>query len=129
MPASAIVTDEQGAERYIVISADGHAGGNVPDYRPYLASEWLDDFDAWAAGYETPYEDLKGDLGPRNWDSDRRLRDLHADGQSAEVLFPNTVPPFFPKVSLTSQPARLRPLETWILRPTRVRGRVTGSRR
>jgi len=100
----AVVVDDAGDERYIVISSDGHAGGDVPDYRPYLESKWLDDFDAWAAGYEHPYEDLKGDLGPRNWDSARRTRDLEADGQSGEVIFPNTVPPFFPKASLTAQP-------------------------
>ncbi len=100
----AIVVDAAGEERYIVISADGHAGGDVPDYRSYLPTKWHDDFDAWAATYEMPYEDLLGDLGARNWDSDRRRRDLEADGQVAEVIFPNTVPPFFPKVSLAAQP-------------------------
>lgn len=102
--ADGIVVDAQGQQRYTVISADGHAGGNITDYRPYLASKWHDEFDAWAADYEMPYEDLLGDLGARNWDSARRLRDLRSDGQSAEVIFPNTVPPFFPKVSLSSQP-------------------------
>ena len=91
-------------ERYIVISADGHAGGNIPDYRPYLESKWHDDFDAWAADYENPYEDLEGDLGARNWDSARRMADLEADGQAAEIIYPNTIPPFFPKTSLTAQP-------------------------
>jgi predicted TIM-barrel fold metal-dependent hydrolase len=100
----AVVTDAHGEQRYIVVSADGHAGGSIADYRPYLESRWHDEFDAWAAAYEVPYEDLLGDKGARNWDSDRRLRDLHADGQVAEVLFPNTVPPFFPKVALTTQP-------------------------
>ena len=38
-------------ERYIVISADGHAGGNIPDYRPYLESKWHEEFDVWAAEY------------------------------------------------------------------------------
>ncbi len=95
---------EAGDDRYVVISADGHAGGDVPDYRPYLEQRWLDDFDAWAATYEVPFEDLMGDLGKRNWDSARRLADLEADGQVAEVIFPNTVPPFFPKSSLTAQP-------------------------
>jgi hypothetical protein len=65
----AVVVGDDGAERYIVISADGHAGGAIPDYRPYLESKWHDDFDAWAASYEMPYEDLLGDLGTRNWDS------------------------------------------------------------
>lgn len=91
-------------ERYIVISADGHAGGNIPDYRPYLESKWHEDFDAWAAEYENPYEDLEGDLGGRNWDSARRMADLEADGQAAEIIYPNTIPPFYPKTSLTAQP-------------------------
>jgi predicted TIM-barrel fold metal-dependent hydrolase len=98
-------TQAAGADdRYIVISADGHAGGDVPDYRPYLESTWHDEFDEWAATYESPFEDLKGDLGARNWDSARRMADLEADGQSAEVIYPNTVPPFYPKSSLTAQP-------------------------
>jgi predicted TIM-barrel fold metal-dependent hydrolase len=91
-------------EHHIVISADGHAGGNIGDYRPYLERRWHDDFDAWAADYVSPYEDLEGDLGERNWDSARRMVDLEADGQAAEVIYPNTVPPFFPKVSLAAQP-------------------------
>jgi predicted TIM-barrel fold metal-dependent hydrolase len=91
-------------DRYLVISADCHGGGNITDYRPYLASKWHDEFDAWAASYEIPYEDMKGPDGERNWDSDRRLTDLEADGIVAEVIFPNTVPPFFPKASLADQP-------------------------
>ena len=85
-------------DRYTVISSDCHAGADVPGYRPYLESRWLEDFDAWSASYQVPYEDLMGDKGARNWDSDRRLADLEADGIVAEVIFPNTVPPFFPKV-------------------------------
>jgi predicted TIM-barrel fold metal-dependent hydrolase len=90
--------------RYLVISADCHGGGNITDYRPYLANRWHDEFDAWAATYEIPYEDMKGPDGNRNWDSDRRRRELEADGIVAEVIFPNTVPPFFPKASLADQP-------------------------
>ena len=104
MEHDAIVTDAQGEQRYIVISADCHGGGSIDDYRPYLDAKWRDEFDAWAGSFVMPYEDLKGDKGPRNWDSDRRRRDLEADGQVAEIIFPNTVPPFFPKVSLTTQP-------------------------
>jgi len=91
-------------DRYLVISADCHGGGNIADYKPYLASRWHDDFDAWAATYEIPYEDMKGPDGDRNWDSKRRLTELEADGIVAEVIFPNTVPPFFPKASLGDQP-------------------------
>jgi len=56
------------SERYLVISADCHGGGNIEDYKPYLASRWHDEFDAWAATYEIPYEDMKGPDGERNWD-------------------------------------------------------------
>ena len=94
-------------ERYVVISADGHAGADIADYRPYLESKWHAEFDEWAATFENPYEDLEGDLGGRNWDSARRLADLEADGIVAEVIYPNTIPPFFPKTSLTAQPPAL----------------------
>ncbi len=40
--------------RYTVVSADGHAGGDIQDYRPYLASRWHDEFDAWAGPVRQP---------------------------------------------------------------------------
>ncbi|MSO18465.1 MAG: amidohydrolase [Acidimicrobiia bacterium] len=91
-------------DRYIVISADCHAGADLVEYRPFLDAQYHSEFDAWVESYEIPYEDLKGPDGSRNWDSDRRLTDLEADGIVAEVIFPNTVPPFYPKSSLTYQP-------------------------
>jgi hypothetical protein len=33
--------------RYVVISADCHAGADQMDYRPYLEPAWFDDFDAY----------------------------------------------------------------------------------
>lgn len=111
MTRSAIQSDANGEDRYIVVSSDGHAGGDIPDYRPYIPSKWLDDFDAWHDAFENPYPDLEGDLGPRNWNSDRRLNDLHADGIVAEVIFPNTIPPFYPKSSLASQPPAMTTLD------------------
>jgi predicted TIM-barrel fold metal-dependent hydrolase len=91
-------------DNYVVISADCHGGGNIHDYRPYLESRYHDDFDAWAETFENPYDDVAGPDAARNWDSDRRLAELEADGVVAEVIFPNTIPPFFPKVSLVHQP-------------------------
>ena len=91
-------------ERYTVISADCHGGGAIGDYRPYLERAWLDDFDAWLPTFVNPYEDLTGDDGARNWDSGRRLADLEDDGIVAEVIYPNTIPPFYPSSSLTAQP-------------------------
>ena len=42
----------------------------------------------------------------RNWDDERRNGDLEADGQVAEVVFPNTVPPFFPSFVLFAKPPK-----------------------
>jgi len=86
-------------DRYVVISADGHAGNEIHGYRDYLEKAFLDEFDAWVADYVCPFPDLEGPNASRNWDSDRRLADLEDDGIVAEVLFPNTVPPFYPKSS------------------------------
>ena len=84
------------ADRYTIISADCHAGGSHEQYREFLAAEWVDEFDAWRGKYSNPFRDLQDDGRSRNWDDERRVADLEADGQVAEVTFPNTVPPFFP---------------------------------
>lgn len=86
-------------DRYVVISADAHAGADLRDYRAYLPSRFHDEFDAWADAYVSPFDDLVHATAARNWDSDFRLRELDADGISAEILFPNTIPPFFPTVT------------------------------
>ncbi|MHB8671318.1 MAG: amidohydrolase family protein, partial [Acidimicrobiales bacterium] len=90
-------------ERYVIISADCHGGAELAEYRPYLERRHHDEFDAWAKTYAVPYEDLMGEDGNRNWDSERRLRELEADGIVAEVIFPNTIPPFYPQPSLKAQ--------------------------
>jgi predicted TIM-barrel fold metal-dependent hydrolase len=95
---------QTGLDRYVVISADCHGGGELHAYRAYLDPEYRDDFDAWVASYEVPYPDLEGPDADRNWDHERRLTDLEADGIVGEVIFPNTVPPFYPKASLVEQP-------------------------
>ena len=84
------------ADRYTVISSDCHAGGNHAQYREYLDPAWRDDFDAWRGRYKNPFRDLQDDGRSRNWDDDRRISEQDADGVIAEVVFPNTVPPFFP---------------------------------
>jgi predicted TIM-barrel fold metal-dependent hydrolase len=92
------------ADRYVVISADGHAGAEIHQYRDYLERRYLDAFDGWVADYVVPFPDLEGPNASRNWDSDRRLAETESDGIVAEVLFPNTVPPFYPRSSLTARP-------------------------
>src|SRR5215510_3655206 len=92
------------SDKYVLISAYCHCGASITGYRPYLASKYHDDFDAWAAEFENPYDDNTNADADRNWGSERRLREMEEDGVVAEVIFPNTIPPFFPKVSLVHQP-------------------------
>ena len=83
-------------ERFVVISADCHAGGSMDIYGEYLEARYQDEFVAWRSAYRNPFRDLQSKGRTRNWDSDQRIAELEADGQVAEVIFPNTVPPFFP---------------------------------
>jgi predicted TIM-barrel fold metal-dependent hydrolase len=98
-------------DRYLVISADCHAGGSIDAYAEYLDPGLRDDFAAWRGAYKNPFRDLQGDGRTRNWDSERRFADLEADGQVAEVVFPNTVPPFFPTGMLVARPPTAADLE------------------
>jgi predicted TIM-barrel fold metal-dependent hydrolase len=90
--------------RYVIVSTDGHAGAAKTDYKPYLVSSLHDEFDAWLAAFDNPFADLEGELAYRNWDSKRRLAELSTDGVAAEVLYPNTIPPFFPSANLAARP-------------------------
>jgi predicted TIM-barrel fold metal-dependent hydrolase len=90
-------------DRYVIVSADCHGGAELYEYRDYLERRHHDAFDAWARDYAIPFEDLMGDEGGRNWDSGRRLSDLETDGIVAEVVYPNTIPPFYPEPSLKAQ--------------------------
>jgi predicted TIM-barrel fold metal-dependent hydrolase len=94
------------SEHYAIITADSHAGGSHAQYRTYLDPAYLDDFDAWRGKYKNPFKDLKDDRRNQNWDSERRWREQEADGVVGEVIFPNTVPPFFPSFVLFAQPPK-----------------------
>ena len=92
-------------DHYVIITADSHAGGSHEQYREFLDPKYRDDFDAWREKYKNPFKDLKQtDLRVRNWDSELRESQQHADGIVGEVIFPNTVPPFFPSFVLFAQP-------------------------
>ena len=93
-------------ERYTIISADCHAGGSHEMYREYLDPAYRDAFDAWRGEYRNPFRDLQDGGRIRNWDDERRNGDLEADGIVAEVVYPNTVPPFFPNFVLFARPPR-----------------------
>jgi predicted TIM-barrel fold metal-dependent hydrolase len=91
-------------EHLTIISADCHAGGSHSQYREYLEPAYLEDFDAWRGKYKNPFRDLGDQRRLRNWDSDLRSAQQEEDGIVAEVLFPNTVPPFFPSFVLFAPP-------------------------
>jgi predicted TIM-barrel fold metal-dependent hydrolase len=106
------------SDHYVVISADGHAGADLCGYRPYLQKKWLEEFDAWSSTYvdgwadDTADPDIKVGVSSHdstiNWDSDKRQAALESEGIVAEVLFPNTSPPFFPSGVLTAPNPRTR---------------------
>lgn len=91
-------------QRYLVISADCHGGGSIDAYVEYLDPAFRQEFEDWRGAYKNPFRDLQGNSRTRNWDSERRFADLETDGQVAEVVFPNTVPPFFPTGMLVARP-------------------------
>jgi predicted TIM-barrel fold metal-dependent hydrolase len=91
-------------DRYTLISADCHAGGNHEMYREYLDARYLDEFDRWRGAYSNPFKDLQAGRRTQNWDDDRRVSELEADGVVAEVTFPNTIPPFFPTGAVIARP-------------------------
>ncbi len=91
-------------DRYTIISADCHAGANHETYREYLDPAYLEDFDAWRNKYKNPFRDLQDGGRVRNWDNERRIGDLAREGIVGEVVFPNTVPPFFPSFVLFARP-------------------------
>jgi predicted TIM-barrel fold metal-dependent hydrolase len=94
--------NEQMSDHYTVISADTHAGGSHAQYREYLEAKYLEDFDAWRARYSNPFKDLGDDRRLRNWDNEMRTSQQLQDGVVGEVVFPNTIPPFFPSVVLSA---------------------------
>ena len=106
MRTSKTETIDRAGGRYTIISADCHAGGSHSQYREYLDPKYLDDFDAWRGKYRNPYKDLGDQRRYRNWDDEMRNSQQEADGIVGEVVFPNTVPPFFPSFVLFAGPPR-----------------------
>lgn len=91
-------------DHYTIISADCHAGGSHAQYREYLDPAFHEDFDAWRGKYKNPYKDLGDTRRLRNWDNEMRNSQQESDGIVGEVVFPNTVPPFFPSFVLFAKP-------------------------
>jgi predicted TIM-barrel fold metal-dependent hydrolase len=91
---------------YTIITADSHAGGSHAAYREYLDPAYLEEFDEWRGRYKNPFKDLGDQRRYRNWDNDMRNGQQEADGVVGEVIFPNTVPPFFPSFVLFAGPPK-----------------------
>ena len=89
---------------YLLITADTHAGGSHEQYREYLEPKYRDRFDQWRGGYKNPSEAHYGSKKMRNWDLEIRSRDQNSQGVVGEVIFPNTVPPFYRKSIFTARP-------------------------
>jgi predicted TIM-barrel fold metal-dependent hydrolase len=105
----------------IVISTDGHCGADLWDYKPYLEARYHEQFDPWANGFHDAWADeldqdrpvdrrsgVASAAAPVNWDTKLRLEYIDSQGIAAEVLFPNTPPPFYPSGVLTSPGPRSR---------------------
>jgi predicted TIM-barrel fold metal-dependent hydrolase len=102
------------AEPYILISADTHAGGSHAQYRDYLDPAYHDAFDAWRGGYKNPSAEHYGSKKKRNWDLEIRTEDQNGQGVVGEVVFPNTVPPFFRANVVTGQPPKPEDYEHYL---------------
>jgi len=93
-------------EPYLLITADTHAGGSHSHYREYLDPQYRARFDEWRGGYKNPAQEHYGVKKMKNWDLAIRSEDQNSQGVVGEVVFPNTVPPFFRKSIVTAQPPR-----------------------
>ena len=98
---------------YVVITGDTHAGAAIDAYREYLDPEYRDAFDAWRAAYRNPSKKHIGGKKTKNWVSAERKADLERDGVVAEVIFPNTVPPFYDTAFHVSPPPTAAQFERW----------------
>lgn len=104
--------------RYTIISSDAHAGAELRAYKPYLEKQFHDEFETWAADFKDAWSDQDLEMidtddpnlrvgtasfcSEYNWDSDKRLEHQNNQGIAAEVIFPNTVPPFYPSGAVTA---------------------------
>src|SRR4051794_389496 len=82
---NAVTEGEDMSKPYAVISSDCHGGAQLLEYRDYLPSSLYDDFDVWARDYAIPFEDLRGPDADQNWSSERRLKEMDAEGVAGEV--------------------------------------------
>jgi predicted TIM-barrel fold metal-dependent hydrolase len=80
---------------YTIITSDSHAGASIATYREYLDAKHQALFDEWRGTYKNPQKKHIGSKKHKNWDATERISDMDEEGIAGEVIFPNTVPPFF----------------------------------
>lgn len=103
--------------RITLISSDGHVAAHMSDYRPYLESRYLEDFEAFLVDYRehgvvtTDSTNITNRLDPEaaaewkekvadpgrldaSWDPARRVAELDKEGIAAEILFQEFATPF-----------------------------------
>jgi predicted TIM-barrel fold metal-dependent hydrolase len=109
MPTMSAAAESRSRRPYITITADAHAGASLDTYREYLDPKYREPFDTWRTalrGSGNPAKKSAGSRKTKNWDTKERNADLEADGVCGEVVFPNTVPPFFDQPFLIAPPPR-----------------------
>ncbi len=89
---------------FVTITADTHAGASIEAYREYLDPGDRAAFDDWRGGYRNPSRKHVGSKKEKNWNSTLRMADLEGDGVVGEIIFPNTVPPFYERAFHVSPP-------------------------
>ena len=95
------------APPYTVITADAHAGASIATYRDYLDQKHQKLFDDWRGTYKNPQKKHIGSKKHKNWDDTERISDMDSEGVAGEIIFPNTVPPFFrTSVLICGSPSR-----------------------
>jgi predicted TIM-barrel fold metal-dependent hydrolase len=112
--ARGVSRSDDASRPYVTISADTHAGASIEAYRDYLDPKYREAFDDWRAGYRNPSKKHIGGKKTKNWDTLERFRDLEADGVTAEVVFPNTVPPFYDTAFHVARPPLPDRFELWL---------------
>ena len=89
---------------YTLITSDTHAGGSHAAYREYLDPKRREEFDNWRDAYRNPSQKHLGSKKKRNWDNELRVKDQESQGVVGEVVFPNTVPPFYRQSIVITHP-------------------------
>jgi predicted TIM-barrel fold metal-dependent hydrolase len=83
-------------------------------YDEYLDPGFRAEYADWRATFQNPFADLVDTESRdylRNFDSAIRQHDLEGDGIVGEVVFPNTIPPFFAGSTLFNAPDPASPRE------------------